>query len=316
VHFFEVDGSPVAPEAHPGWIVWAGRTHWHPEVSPDRLGKPVPEPKFTSHGWTGKDREHWSSNCLGAFALLTGAHWARLELQNEARLYLAGQTVDPRLSTSGAGAPRGAGRTALAATWIYLATGDERLRARIDERVDRVEYPQWDGRGSGPDRVRAFTSAGPDPRQLQGRSVYWNPWQEAIAAVGFGAVHRVTGNPRARELAEGLAANTVRHGWRLDARTAMVALALRWQDGRPLTAADHGDPAAAQWPTSSGFAEWALGACEIARVAAVRDADDGLAARAAAIQQRVRAGRSRPGPDLPERGGLDRLAEWDAVRWQ
>ena len=36
----------------------------------DRLGKPSPEPKYESHGWTGKDREHWSSNTLGAFALL------------------------------------------------------------------------------------------------------------------------------------------------------------------------------------------------------------------------------------------------------
>ncbi|HEB53041.1 MAG TPA: hypothetical protein ENI87_07300, partial [bacterium] len=41
VHFFERDASPVDPAKHPDWVVWSGRTHWHPEVSKDRLGKPV-----------------------------------------------------------------------------------------------------------------------------------------------------------------------------------------------------------------------------------------------------------------------------------
>lgn len=316
VHCFEADASPVDPAAHPQWIVWSGRTHWHPEVSPDRLGKPVPEPQFDSHGWTGKDREHWSNNVLGAYALLTGAHWARLELENEARLYRSGQTIDPGKSTSGAGAPRGAGRTQLAATWMLLATGDPLLRERIDARVDRVEYPQWEGRALPATRVRTFASAGPDARLLQGKTTYWNPWQDAIAAVGFAAVHRVTGNPRARELAEGLATNVVRHGWKVDARECIVATALRWQDGRPLTAAEQADPDAALWSYGTAFSEWASGALEIAKVAAARDGDAALAERAGAIQLRVRAARQKPGQGAPEYGGIDRLSEWEPIRWQ
>jgi hypothetical protein len=316
VHFYEADGSPVLPAAHPDWVVWSGRTHWHPKVSPDRLGKPVPEPKFEAHGWTGKDRQHWSSNYLGAFAQLTGAHWARQELENEARLYLAGQTIDPQRSTSGAGAPRGTGRTQLAATWMLLVTGDPALRQRMIDRVEQVEYPGWSGRELPADQVRPFAVNDPDPRMLQGKGNYWNPWQEAIAATGIAAVHRVTGNERAHEFAEALAINCVRHGWRTTKSDSTVALALRWTSGQPLTPAELQDPTFAQWTSGSGISQWALGACEIARVAALRTHDEPLAQRAAEIQQHVRASRTRPPQSSPDLGGLDRLTEWDAVTWQ
>lgn len=314
VHFFEADGSPVEPAKHPQWIVWSGRTHWHAGVSPDRLGKPASAPRFDSHGWTGKDRQHWSSNCLGAFALLTGSHWARAELANEARLYLSGQTIDPEKSTSGAGAPRGAGRTLLAASWAWLATGDKALLERIGARIEKVHLPSWSGADQPADRVRPFAVCKPDPRQLAGKCSYWNPWQEALAAVGFGAAWRITGNEHARLLAEQLAQNVVVHGWRVDGR-CMVALAMRWHDGDPIPADKLDDPTEVDWPKSSGFAEWALPAVEIARVAALANGDRVLAERAAEIQRRVRAGRQAPPMRSPEFGGMDRLGEWDAVRW-
>lgn len=316
VHFYEADGQPVEPDQHPDWVVWSGRTHWHPEQSKDRLGKPVPEPPFEAHGWTGKDREHWSSNYLGAFALLTGAHWARLELANEARLYRAGQTLDPRYATSNSGPPRAAGRTQLAATWMYLATGDEALRRRIDDRLDQIEYMQWRGRTLPADHVRPFAVAGRDARMLGGQTDYWTPWQDGLAVLGFAAVHRTTGNPRARELAEHLARNLVTHGWKLDARECLVATAMRWQDGRPLTDQERNDPAAVLWSYGTGFSEWAAGACEIARITALRDGDTLLATRAQTIQQHLRTNRRRPPDNLPELGGIDRLSEWEAVQWK
>jgi hypothetical protein len=313
VHFLEADGSPVDPAAHPEWVVWSGRTHWHGGVSKDRLGKPVPEPAYESHGWTGKDREHWSSNYLGAFAQLTGAHWARAELQNEARLYLAGQTVVEGWSTSNAGAPRGAGRTALAASWQLLVTGDPALRARMDERVDRVYHSQWLGRTLPAGKVRPMAVADPDARMLDGKQRYWNPWQDALAACGFAAQHLVTGNPRARELAEGLAENVVRHGWLVTPQQVEIATAMRWQDGEPIDPArlPTAELATVQWATGTAFAEWAIGAVELARVTAARTGDQALLDRCETILQRLRSQR-RP----PDDGGIDRLGEWDAMRWQ
>jgi hypothetical protein len=318
VHFFERDGAPVDPAEHPEWVVWSGRTHWHAGVSKDRLGKPHPEPPSESHGWTGKDRQHWSSNYLAAYALLTGAHWARRELENEARLYLAGQTLDPQLTTSNSGAPRGAGRTMLAAAWNLCVTDDERLRQRMDQRTDRVHFQQWAGRTLAADRVRPMAVSGPDDRLLRGKHPFWNPWQDALAAVGFAAQHRMTGNANARVLAEQLAKNVVQHGWLVDERGSEVAMAMRWLKGAPFTAAQwrSRDETLVQWGFGTAYSEWSIGAVEIARVAAARDGDEELRDKAAGIQQRMRKSRRPPAAEYPYLRGLDRFGEWDAVRWE
>lgn len=317
VHFFEADASPVDPADHPDWVVWSGRTHWHGSVSKDRLGKPAQAPNPETHGWTGKDRQHWSSNYLGAYALLTGAHWARLELDNEARLYLAGQTLDPKYTTSNAGAPRGAGRVALAAAWNLCATDNEKLRTRMDQRMDRVYFEQWLGREFAPARVRPMAVSGPDDRLLRGKHPFWNPWQDAIAAVGFAAQHRMTGNARARQLAEALAVNVVEHGWLIDARGNQVAMAMRWLKGAPFTTAQwrSRDETLVQWAFGSSYSEWSIGAVEIARVAARRDGRTKVQQKAETIQQTWRSQRRPPAANYPYLGGIDRFGEWDATSW-
>ena len=307
VHFYERDASPVLPERHPGWVVWSGRTHWHPEISKDRLGKPVPEPQFESHGWTGKDRQHWSSNLLGGFALLTAAPWARLELENEARLVLAGETVTPGLSTSGPDAPRAVGRTLLAATWGYLVTGDQQLLARLHERVAKVYAHVWEGRNLPEGKVRPFSWETPDARMLDGKTPYWTPWQDALAAVGLVALDRVDPDPIARDIGLTLARNMVRHGWLLDAQGgAFLATAMRWNEGgEPLRPEEvtQGAKRDVVWSHGTAYSVWALGAVELAR----GEAD--TAERAAEIQRRVRAGRTPP-----RDGWFDRFGEWDAIR--
>lgn len=317
VHFFEADASPVDPANHPDWVVWSGRTHWHPQVSKDRLGKPQPEPNYNSHGWTGKDRQHWSSNYLSAYALLTGAHWARLELANEARLYLAAQTVDPKLTTSSSGAPRGAGRVALTAAWNLCVSDNQQLRERMDQRVDRIYYREWHGRELAPDKVRPMAVNGKDPRLLKGKHAFWNPWQDALAAVGFAAHHRMTGNEHARELAEQLAINVVRHGWHLTETFNQVGMAIRWhQRGRPVKDLwTTRDPSQVQWSDGTAYSDWSIGAVEIARVVAERDGDKELLQKAATIQQRMRRSRRRPQMAYPDLGGFDRFGEWDATAW-
>jgi hypothetical protein len=287
---------------------WPGRTHWHEPTSPDRLGKPAPEPRFERHGWSGKDREHWSSNYLGAYALLTGEHWAIDELRVETQLYLGGQTVTPGVSTSGAGAPRGGGRTELAACWMYLATGDEALLQRMRDRMRLVYHPQWFGRELPDGKVRPMHVAAPDARMLQGKTRYWTPWQDAMAAVGFAALHRVTGEPLARELADELALNVVRHGYLFDGKQCLIATAMRWQDGEPLSAAQLADAGNVLWSHGTAFTEWSIGACTLAEQAAKARGEQATAARAAAIAAHLRAGRKRPSD-----GFVDRLTEWDAV---
>ncbi|MDP6930293.1 MAG: hypothetical protein QF412_11385 [Planctomycetota bacterium] len=309
VHFFEADGSRVVSSKHPQWVVWSGRTHWHCKQSKDRLGKPCPAPKFESHGWTGKDRQHWSSNYLASYHLLTGKHWALREIENEVELYLAGQTLGADKATSGPGAPRGAGRSIMAACWLYLCTGNQELLERMHARIDRIHYPSWAGRELGEDRMRTFQVQAPDARMLRGSTRYWTPWQDSLAVIGFAAFAKMTGNKHAREMADEIAMTIVRHGWKVTDSETIIATAIRWEDGgAPPSAEEFDDPEKVLWSYGTGFSQWGIGAVEIARQAALRRDDKDLQQRAETILNRVRAAQRRP-----NNGWYDRLTEWDAV---
>lgn len=312
VHNFTTDGAPLQARDRPQWIVWAGRTHWHCGVSTDRLGKPCPVPNFETHGWTGKDREHWSSNYLCAFYLLTGKHWALREIENEVQLYLSGQTIDPKLTTSGSGAPRGVGRTLHTACWLHQCTGDTTLLQRMNERLDQIYWPGWKTRVLPETNVRPLATSHPDGRLLDGKTFSWAPWQESLAAIGFEAAHRTTGNANARALAEGLALNTLRHGWLVDERTVIIATAIRWIDGGVPPSDEElarGDRSIVQWSTGTAFSVWAIGAVELARGYAQARGEQALVDKAERILRFLRERR-----EVPRDGWFDRFGEWDAVR--
>lgn len=312
VHFFGADGAPIRAADHPDWVVWSGRTHWHCQVSSDRLGKPCPEPRFERNGWGGKDREHWSTNYTGGYYLLTGAPWLRRELENEVQLFLAGETLDPKFTTSGTGAARGAGRTLQAGCWLYLCTGDAALLQRIHDRIEKIHLPAYAFAARDPATVRPLIVCTPDPRMLDGERRYWNPWQEAIAATGYGAVDRLSGNAAARQLARALSANVVRHGFKLTEKECVIATAIAWHDdGTPPSAAEleKGDKATVVWSYGTAFTEWAIPAVELARRYAEADGDAALAARATEILARVRASNADP-----RASWFTRFAEWDCVR--
>ncbi len=311
VHFFEPDASPVASASHPDWVVWSGRTHWHPNVSKDRLGKGEKPAKFDSHGWSGKDRQHWSTNHPAAFYTLTGHHGALLELQNEARLYLAAQTVDPRFSTSGTGAPRGAGRTLQAASWLWLCTGDEALRSRMRERLDKIHLPGWLGRELPEANVRPFQVASPDNRILKGECEYWIPWQEGIAVTGFAAAYCVTGNESAHTLVRELSLNLLNHGWIVTPKRVVGGYAIRWIHGgvaltREQLVAE--GPTDVQW--SEGLSRWGLPAIEIARHFAEAAGNTELTTKA----QSILSAYSSPGKPPTDRM-MGRTAVWTGMQW-
>lgn len=313
VHYFEADGAPVQARDHPDWVVWSGRTHWHCEVSVDRLGKPCPAPKLEAHDWTGKDRQHWSSLYLTGFYLLTGKHWALREIENEVQIYLAAQTIDPRFTTSGPGAPRGAGRVMLTACWLYQCTGDEALLQRMHDRMNKIYARKWVGATQPDAEVRPFSVHRPDKRMLEGKSEYWTPWQDALAVVGFAAFHRLTRNRQAGEIAEALALNNLRHGWRVtDGKAPIIATAIRWSsDGAALTDEERrsADKRTVLWSNGTAFSVWAIGSVVLARHAAQRSGDEKMAARAEKILRHLRSTRRRP-----SNGWFDRFGEWDALR--
>jgi hypothetical protein len=313
VHFFEADARPVRVADHPDWVVHNGRTHYHLATSPDRLGKTDPKARYDAHRWFGKDNQHWSSNYLGAYYLLTGDPQVLLEIRNEVQLYLGARTLRDGIWTSTPGAARAAGRTMLAATWLYLCTGDEVLLERMRRRMHDINLPHWQFRDADPATVRPFDVKGPDPRYFEGSSdPVWVPWEEALCVIGFAAYQELTDDrsPEIVALVDGLALNLLRHGWRVrgDGR-AEVAYAMRILDGhRPAEGAELDDRRFVNWPKSS-FGVWAMGALHVGRAAAVRAGDEAMVARADDLLRRLSAGR---GP--PRDGFYDRYSQWDGVR--
>ena len=141
------------------------------------------------------------------------------------------------------------------------------------------------------------------------------------SARGFAVIF--TGPPcartveKARQLAETLAVNVVKHGWLIDKRGNQVAMAMRWLQGAPFTEQQwrSRDETLVQWSFGTAYSEWSIGAVEIARVAAERDGDTEVAAKAKEIQRTWRKQRHRPAPTYPHLSGMDRFGEWDATAW-
>lgn len=185
-HYRELLGDLVRGGAHADWVTWSQVTHWHCQVSRDRLGKPCPAPAPNTHGWTGKDDQHMSSN--GLHAAVAAFDWPahRMLVEEEANVAHANVRF---LSGQGPGAPRAVGRRMLADANRWLLTGREQ---------DWERLVVWHGRNAFEKSFRPtrdwHTHAGPttDPRVMvdpaSGEPV---PaivvWQEGLAMKGLAA---------------------------------------------------------------------------------------------------------------------------------
>lgn len=268
--WYEADGSPVNPLAHPNFVTWSGYIHWHNSYASDRLGKGLqPTPRF-SGGYTGPDREHWSNNTLCGTYVLTGSPLLRRVIEKQARQVLSGETLDPRLpSTSGVGAARGIGRTLIAAGWIDQCLADDQLRADFRQRIlDRCRL-----RVEPSTRPPAGATVSPlavteDPRRLGGIPC-WG-WEEPLGLVGLRAAELWFGSAPAGVTLRRACASWIRSGWWHNGQQWLMADNVAYLDGQA--------PPASAYPTvvnpvpvlpplierNAGFEEWAGGALLIA----------------------------------------------------
>jgi hypothetical protein len=260
--FREADGTAVWPAFHPNWVTWAAYTHFHPSVSSDRLGKGTQPTPSWGGGWTGKDRQHWSSNNLCGAYSLTGSPLLLALIEREARQILSGETLDPRLSTSGIGAPRGIGRTLLTAAWIDCCLPDGELRLAMRERVRaRCELIEAATRPA-PGVSLAPLGLQIDPRVLGGITAV-QPWQEALGIIGLRAAELRFGGATAVACKATLARvcpTFIDHGWWQSGVTWLMADAFAWNNGQPLPASAYPGPLVER---NEGFEEWSWGAVMI-----------------------------------------------------
>ncbi len=309
VHHREADGTMVRAANHPTWVTWDGRTHYHPQVSPDRLGKPTPEPQLKANGWVGRDVQHWSTLILSNAYLLTMSPSLRYELDNDAELYIAGHTLPSarKTATNAPGAARGVGRTLLCMAWNYLLTANDGLKYHVAERVRQSIVPAAIGlQVSGP--VKPLVLTPPDPRQLM--RDHWRPWEESQAAMGLEAASRVMQVQEAHDLAKMLAYTLIQYGWKVLPNDTVIGTGLGWKsNGAPLTTAEMNDPTWALWSYGTGFNEWAIPSVKLAIRYGKMYGDSAIVNRAMTVLQTVWNQRQ-----APSNGGWDAYTDWDAVR--
>lgn len=250
-HWREASGEHLDFEGHrqPRLVFWSGQPHWHTGVSPDRLGLTRLPSGMETRGWGGPDREHWFYGSLIFAALVTGSRVLQLQLEAQSRLVWFGETVDPALSTSGAGSARGVGWFGILATGLLHALQDQRTKARVEqrarERVERVflpsfgshQFPErpmvWDPRSDARlltdlrkhyedivlgDGTIIPTSPTLPPNAVRWREVYdwaqaWMVYQQSVGAFGLWLLGQTLGIQACTDAAVVAARTCFRAGW-------------------------------------------------------------------------------------------------------
>lgn len=288
----EQDGSPINLGLHSGLVMYNGRPD--PRFSGDLLGLSVQPtagfgpPTDTHGGYFGPDRQHWLCNALCEVEMLTGSGVLQHLIQDQMRIYLCSDTVEPWLLTSHSDAPRAVGWTMLAMAkchWACDATAlADRVKNRALARLGSVYLPELMVRQDDQFEVvedpRILTQfAEPRPQWA------WVPWQHSIAVIGLCAAYEEFGDSRWLLLAHQAAKAVTEKGWQgPDAQghyTPVEAVAYPY-DGRT-----------APFPRDvvGGFGEWmaAAPALLLKYRAVLQQAEPALIARAQAIVDQVRA---------------------------
>lgn len=241
------DGAPIRVEDHPDWVSWDGVTHYHPNVSPDRLGKPQWWPSFETNGYSGKDGQHDSMNRLAEEYALTGDPVFELCIRDEIELCLG-------RAKNSINSPRGQGRGIQSLAQAWLLTDDPRALTRINELAQwalEQKMPAGDWRDPANPMQVVGTVMGQnalvDP--VEGPVECVAVWEHTLAMLGYFAAYRAL-QSRGKTLSEGLATvpwiltKTVAfQGFYSPGGSGFTPLThLRWLDGRAVPAEKYGEP--------------------------------------------------------------------------
>jgi hypothetical protein len=150
-HWLEADGALLRRDQHPQLVLYAGQPHWHPGVSPDRLGLERLPSGLDTHGWSGPDASHSSANSLWYAAAATCSPLLHRLVEHRAQNLLFGETIDPRLSTTSPGESRALYWSCLTYLNCLRLLRDEGLQRRLLthllQRIEQVYLPWYQDNG-------------------------------------------------------------------------------------------------------------------------------------------------------------------------
>ncbi len=300
-HYREIDGSPFKQANHPSYQTWSQYVNCR--TTGTTLGVACPLPySWPYNGWTSYDDQHRSQNNFHALLALTGDWSLRDTLDDLLQIDL---TQVPNWMDS----PRAEGRLfmAWASMLLLLDSANDRtlLQNHMGRRIATIQN-LWLGRNfvNNPQRPIRAMSIGTDPTFLDPQGVRIPAiivWEHSIAAMGFYAAWRVTGDTRHRDMAREISKLIVNHCMFQQNGTWHACTAVRYlqgaQEGQALPASSYylGSP---DIHLPLDFWTWIAPAVLICRD--VNSADTALVARCNAILQN----RAPNGP-----------TNWDQAEW-
>lgn len=211
----------------------------------DRLGWPKANqiawiPSVATVQWSTSDDQHRADNFLHATYALTQDPALKQLIQDHVELDKTDIYVAQGMSASS----RAVGRMALTRAnqaWLGFDSTKALLRAATSA-VNNATMTLLPA-------DRPVTTFGGREQAKYGWSdrygqaiIGWQPWQEAIAAVGIFAAAKMLGSSELKEAAYKVAKAVCLYGWRKVGETYVHAYAIRWNDGLPFTEAS--------WPSS------------------------------------------------------------------
>lgn len=194
---YEQDGSPLDIANHPNWVTWRGRTHYHPGVSTDRLGKGEWYEPPPPSGWEGRDDEHDSRQTWAALLALTDDPYLEDQVHHMATTDLAAYRI--RYPQYGCGAARAQGRvngSLVQLASVVPAETRTRLETCLGARLDTLAA-NHSLQVPGP--MKALAWGNPDNRKpivdIDGNPGRWcSMWEHGLGVVGLWKVTKDTAN--------------------------------------------------------------------------------------------------------------------------
>ena len=230
-HHREIDGSPILTRNYPGLTTWSQLVHC--VTTQHTLGLNCPLPwSWPSNDWSGMDDEHRSQNNTNMMLALTGSHALRAVFKDLVEIDLAhvpGHT----------GTPRAEGRLHMAWANMLMLLDDpfdrERLYAHTLTRLQNL-MNTWPGGAflGDPSRPIRAMHVGSDPTFREPNGNYVPAiivWEHSIAAMGYYAAFRVTGDSRYFLMAREVSRMIVNHCVFQENGDWIAATAIRYLQG-------------------------------------------------------------------------------------
>lgn len=212
-HYREISGAPMWFRNHPTLRCFSQLPHCN--TTGDTLGLPCPRPFGTpTNGWSTYDDQHRSQNNFNALLALTGRYGLRDQLRDLTE-------VDLAMVPGWMDQPRGEGRLLMALANMVLLSDDPQKRADLRQVMrDRLQTIQANWLGApfvgNPAKPLRALKIGSDNAFFEPGTQKRVPaiivWEHSIAAMGFFAAWRTTGEQGFLDLAREASRLVARHG--------------------------------------------------------------------------------------------------------